>query len=115
MDATLTVEDAAEGTVAITLTGDWLLTQSLPGIGPVLERIEQPEPPAALRFDATSLGEWDTGLVASLVAIRRSAEANDVGIDESGLPDGAWSSTTTRFRRRSTRACWNSCASTTMA
>ena len=89
MDATLTVEDGAEGTLAITLAGDWLLTQPLPGIGPVLQRIEEPEPPSALRFDAASLGEWDTGLVASLVAIRRSAEANDVGIDESGLPDGA--------------------------
>ena len=89
MDATLTLEDGADETLAVTLSGDWLLTQSLPGIRPVLERLQQPAAPSRVCFDAATLGEWDSGLIASLVSIRRCAESNDVGIDESGLPDGA--------------------------
>ncbi len=89
MDATLTVEEGAEESLAVTLSGDWLLERALPAIQPVLERLTGEAKPAVLRFDATSLGDWDTGLLANLVQIRRCAETNGVGIDESGLPEGA--------------------------
>jgi len=89
MDAALALDDGPDDTLALTLSGDWLLEGALPDIEPVLGRLRRPERPRALRFDAGALGDWDTGLVTALAAIRRSAENNDVEIDETGLPEGA--------------------------
>ena len=69
LDCTVTPDD----TLAVTLTGDWLLDAALPGIEPVTERLRQTPAPAAVSFDTTDLGAWDTGLIARLVSIRRSA------------------------------------------
>ena len=89
MDATLTVDEGAEESLAVTLSGDWLLESELPAIEAVLDRLKSPAKPAVLRFDGAAIGDWDTGLLANLVAMRQCAEANGVAIDESGLPDGA--------------------------
>jgi phospholipid/cholesterol/gamma-HCH transport system permease protein len=89
MNAALTCTITPEDALAVTLTGDWRLGAALPGIEPVLERLRQTPAPAAVAFDTAELGDWDTGLVARLVSIRRSAEASNVPVDESGLPDGA--------------------------
>ena len=45
--------------------------------------------PTALAIDATGLGDWDTGLLSTLVRLRRTAGQSDVDVDESGLPEGA--------------------------
>ena len=89
MNAALTCTVTPDDTLAVTLTGDWLLDASLPGIGPVIERLQATPAPVAVSFDTSGLGDWDTGLVSRLVSIRHSAEANDVPIDDSGLPEGA--------------------------
>jgi len=88
MNAALTCTITSEDTLAVELTGDWLLDAALPDIDPVLERLRDTPTPAGVRFDASGLGDWDTGLVARLVSIRRDAETNGVACDESGLPDG---------------------------
>jgi len=88
MTAALTCTVTPEDTLAVALAGDWLLGAALPDIEPVLERLRDTPAPAGIRFDASELGDWDTGLVARLVSIRRDAEANGVACDESGLPDG---------------------------
>jgi len=89
MNAALTCTTTSEDSLAVTLTGDWLLDARLPDIGPVLLRLRESPAPASVCFDGSELGDWDTGLVARLVSIRRDAEANDIPVDESGLPDGA--------------------------
>ncbi len=89
MNAALTCTNTPEDTLAITLTGDWLLDGALPDIEPVLDRLRETPAPAAVCFDTNELGDWDTGLVARLVTIRRDAEANSVAVDDSGLPEGA--------------------------
>ncbi|MEO1202387.1 MAG: ABC transporter permease [Pseudomonadota bacterium] len=89
MDATLTVDESAEQSLAVTLAGDWLLESDLPGIDPVLDRLTGSAKPTVVRFDASGLTDWDTGLLANLVAIHRAAEAHGVTFDESGLPEGA--------------------------
>ena len=88
MDASLTFTVSPDDTLSVTLTGDWLLGAALPGAEPVIERLRQTPPPAAVAFDTSGLGDWDTGLVARLVSIRRGAEASDVPLDDSGLPEG---------------------------
>ncbi len=87
--AAISIADAPDGSLRISLSGDWKLTHDLPGPDPILDRLRKPPKPASLSFDTTSLGHWDTGLVTHLIAIYRSAEANGVDVDEAGLPDGA--------------------------
>ncbi len=89
MDAALTCTVTPDETLAVTLTGDWLLDGTLPDIEPVIECLRQTPTPATVRFDTSGIGEWDTGLVSRLVSIHRSAEANSIPIDDSGLPEGA--------------------------
>ncbi len=74
MTAALLHSDASgNNTLAITLSGDWLLGTNLPGVGPVLEQLRQQPGPATLSFDTGDLGEWDTGLITTLIAIHRNA------------------------------------------
>ena len=87
MDATLSAEQESDGTLAVSLAGDWLLERPRPGIAPVLDKLGQA--PTTLRFDSAALGDWDTGLIAALVAILQKADASGVTVDDSGLPEGA--------------------------
>lgn len=89
MNAALSCNETSDDSLAITLSGDWMLGSALPNVDPVLAKLSATPKPAAIRFDAAALGDWDTGLVAALVAIRRNAEMYDVPLDDSGLPDGA--------------------------
>ncbi len=87
--ATLAADDSAAGTLRVALAGDWLLGHGLPGADPVLDRLRQAPKPTSLAFDTGALGDWDTGLVTTLIHIHKSAEANSVQVDASGLPEGA--------------------------
>ena len=89
MNADLTCTTAPDDSLAVSLTGDWLLDAALPGIEPVFERLQQAPAPVGIRFETDGLGDWDTGLVARLVSIRRAAEQQGIPVDDSGLPEGA--------------------------
>ena len=88
MEAALTVEEAGESLV-VTFSGDWLLGRGLPRVESLLDRFSTDHRPAAVSLDTESLGAWDTGLVAALVAIRRSTEQHGIELDDTGLPEGA--------------------------
>ena len=79
----------AEQALAISLSGDWLLGGELPGPDPVLDRLRESPKPTSLGFDSQMLGDWDTGLVKTLISINNSAAANGVEVDDAGLPTGA--------------------------
>ncbi len=87
--ATLSVIEGNQESLAISLSGDWLLGGELPGPDPVLDRLRQSPKPTSLAYDSQELGEWDTGLVKTLIAINQSAGANGVEVDDAGLPTGA--------------------------
>ena len=87
--AALSVVEGDQQSLAISLSGDWLLGGELPGPDPVLDRLRQAPKPTSLAFDSQMLGEWDTGLVKTLIAINQSAGANGVKVDDAGLPTGA--------------------------
>jgi phospholipid/cholesterol/gamma-HCH transport system permease protein len=76
-----------ENTLDITLSGEWLLVSELPRPDVVVAKIA--ENPAGIRFDTTQLGEWDTALITTLIAIHRGAAQCDVAVDNGGLPEGA--------------------------
>jgi phospholipid/cholesterol/gamma-HCH transport system permease protein len=87
--AALSINEGSQGSLAISLSGDWLLTNDLPQLETLLNRLGQTPKLKSLDFEADRLGEWDTGLLKSLVAIVQTARANAVEIDHSGLPNGA--------------------------
>jgi phospholipid/cholesterol/gamma-HCH transport system permease protein len=71
------------------MSGDWLLGGNLPGVEPVLEQLRQLPGLTTVSFDAGGLGEWDTGLLITLIAIRHRATERDIEFDDTGLPEGA--------------------------
>ncbi len=88
-EAALAISEVAQGSLAIRLSGDWLLGADLPDPKTVVDRLATPQKPAAIQFNAQDLGEWDTGLVRMLITVAQNAHANGVEIDDSGLPTGA--------------------------
>jgi phospholipid/cholesterol/gamma-HCH transport system permease protein len=88
-NASMAIDASAEGGITVSLGGDWLLGQDLPAPDPVLDRLRQTPKPDRLGFDTAALAEWDTGLVTTIINIARSADANGVAVDQSGLPEGA--------------------------
>ena len=87
--ASIACDSEASGALRVSLSGDWLLGQNLPGPDPVLDRLRQAPKPGNVEFEAAALGDWDTGLITALMAINKSAEANGVDVDGAGLPEGA--------------------------
>ncbi|RMF98452.1 MAG: ABC transporter permease [Gammaproteobacteria bacterium] len=71
------------------LSGDWRLSAHPPGAADAVAAMRAMPRPAGICFDTTGLGDWDTGLLIALIAIQREAEALDLALDASGLPDGA--------------------------
>jgi len=77
------------GKLRVSLGGDWLLGQHLPGPDQILDRFRQTPGPESVEFESDQLGQWDTGLIITLIAIYKSAAAHEISIEDTGLPDGA--------------------------
>jgi phospholipid/cholesterol/gamma-HCH transport system permease protein len=88
-EALLKSNASSNNTLAVTFSGDWLLAANLPGAEPVLEQLRQQTGFTKVSFATDTLGDWDTGLITTLIAIHRNAMAQDIEFDNSGLPDGA--------------------------
>jgi phospholipid/cholesterol/gamma-HCH transport system permease protein len=78
----------ADGTLVLRVSGDWLLGHDLPAAKPLEDALRGTAAPRAVRFDATRLGAWDTGLVAYLDRVLASTAERGVTADTSGLPAG---------------------------
>ncbi len=88
-EALLKSNASSNSTLAVTFSGDWLLGAKLPGVKPVLEQLRQQPDLTTVSFTTSSLGDWDTGLITTLIAIHRNAMDRGIDFDNSGLPDGA--------------------------
>ena len=87
MSAELAISDGPDNSMNVAFSGDWMLGTDVPGADTVIDRLRQSPRPTSIAFDTSGIGNWDTGLLATLVAIHKSAEANGVAVDDSGLPD----------------------------
>jgi phospholipid/cholesterol/gamma-HCH transport system permease protein len=87
--ATFNSDASNSSTLAVTFTGDWLLSEKLPTVGPALEKLKQLPGLSSVSFDTGGLGDWDTGLITALIAIHRNAIDQNIEFDTAGLPDGA--------------------------
>jgi len=73
----------------IALAGDWLLMNHPPSADSVLLQLDHRPGPLAITFDTSDLGEWDTGLIKTLIPILQRATNYRVRFNEKELPDGA--------------------------
>jgi phospholipid/cholesterol/gamma-HCH transport system permease protein len=73
-------------TSTLHLAGVWQLGRSLPSAGSVARGLEAT---LEIRFDASELKRWDTGLIVFLLQLERLGRERGLEIDPSGLPDGA--------------------------
>jgi len=87
--ATLDFDAGEDGHLRVRFAGDWLLSATLPEVTPVLDRLQEQATPACLELDGKALGDWDTGLMATVAALGRAARARGVPVDASELPAGA--------------------------
>ena len=72
----------------IGLGGTWQIQAHLPGRTAVEAALDASPPPAAVRFDASSIGDWDSSVLTFLQAVEDAADARSIPVDRSGLPDG---------------------------
>jgi phospholipid/cholesterol/gamma-HCH transport system permease protein len=86
---TLTVSELPDANYSLGFSGDWVLDNDLPSLDEVSILLRNEPRPTGLSCNTGDLGEWDTGLVKTLVAIHSMAEANGITVDDTGLPTGA--------------------------
>ena len=86
--ASLRVDRVDDG-LLLAFAGEWLVQGRLPSTDDVQRNLAATPAPAAIRFDTTRLGRWDSGLITRLIDIYRDAQAHSISFDDSGLPDGA--------------------------
>jgi phospholipid/cholesterol/gamma-HCH transport system permease protein len=86
------LEVAADGRAILRLAGTWRLDQALPLAEDLLARLATLPGPKVLTFDCSGLIDWDSGLVAYLVAVvsqlRGWAGQGAPDLDQTGLPEG---------------------------
>jgi phospholipid/cholesterol/gamma-HCH transport system permease protein len=78
--------DEVGPTSTLHLAGTWQLGLALPSAETVAQGLHAT---AGVRFDATELQRWDTGLMVFLLQLDRLCRERGLNIDPGGLPDGA--------------------------
>ena len=74
-------------TLLIVLGGRWRIDQNLPSADSLKDRLD--EPVRRVRFDASEVAEWDSGLLTFVSGIGKSCADRGIAGDGSGLPQGA--------------------------
>lgn len=72
----------------IQITGDWVIENKLPNTDSIIEQLSNCQL-SEIEVNTQSLGNWDSGLIAFLVKVRKFAETEKINVDYSALPDGA--------------------------
>lgn len=74
-------------TLDVSLEGDWLVKQALPGIEAVEKELKDAST-KALEFETAKLGRWDSGLLAFLVACNDLCNQLQIEVKSDSLPEG---------------------------
>ncbi len=70
----------------VVLSGRWCLDRALPSRAAVEQALR--EDVRRLKFDATSLGAWDSGLLTLLAGVLKASAARGIEVEQDGLPEG---------------------------
>lgn len=79
---------APDGTLRLTLGGDWRLGRGIPEPKGILGEIERSPVPPKVIFATGALASWDSGLLTYLRAVASRCAQLGIEIDQHGLPDG---------------------------
>ncbi len=83
------LERSPDGTLRVSLVGNWKLRGDLPSADTVRREIDSGPQVKRVAFDATGLLAWESGLLTFLVGVVQLCQQKGVEVDRSGLPDGA--------------------------
>ena len=84
----LHIDELPDGTLRLTLAGEWKRGNMLPSAEGVLTELIAEEKVQLLAFETGKLEGWDSGLLVFLAKLFDICSRNGVSIDESGLPAG---------------------------
>lgn len=87
-DAPAIAATSTDGSLTLELRGDWLLSHDRPRPAELDALLDQAAEKAQLRFDTTALGEWDSGLLTTLIYLQQQARERGLQMDRSALPEG---------------------------
>ena len=79
---------ADNSTLVVRLAGDWRLRHGLPSAAIVEKQLDTAPKPAKLTFDATDLGDWDSGLLTFLMGVSDACQKRKLPAEWSPLPEG---------------------------
>lgn len=88
-EPTLTFSDSGAGTLALHLSGDWVLAKQVPSATDVDGRLQQQPAATRVQLDVANVGQWDSRLLTFVLNVTRICEARSVAFDPGTLPDGA--------------------------
>jgi phospholipid/cholesterol/gamma-HCH transport system permease protein len=74
-------------TLVVSLEGDWLVKQALPGVEMVEKELKDASA-KALEFEISKLGRWDSGLLAFLVVCSDLCNQLQIEFKSDSLPEG---------------------------
>ncbi len=84
--ADLTATRHDDGTLVVTMGGDWLLSGALPSPDALVDQLRTGA--NRLAFDTTALADWDTAALSFVLRLSGTARNASVQVDTSGLPVG---------------------------
>lgn len=87
-EARLDLERSPDGTLRVRLGGRWRLENPHPDGSEIEASLERDGPARRVRFDATDLVEWDSGLLTVLRRVEDACARREVDVDHEGLPEG---------------------------
>jgi len=85
--STIEITTADDGAAVLELSGDWSLRGEMPAPEEIARRVAELRP-AAVRFDASGLGRWDSALLIFLVRFEALLKEGNLEAARDGLPDG---------------------------
>ncbi len=86
--AALTFQRDANGTLQLSLSGDWLGQAAQPGLETVERQLAEGGPARALEFQAGTLGKWNSSLVGFVLRCRDYCRAQSMDFRTGTLPAG---------------------------
>ena len=77
-----------DATLVVGLGGAWTLATELPSPAEIGDQLGRGRPGRSVRFDASGMTGWDSGLLTFLVRVTELCRAAGAPVDGSGLPPG---------------------------
>ena len=85
----ISLDFTKKGTLKINLSGDWLISSSLPDLSEVITHLRERRDIRQIVFDLSGMTKWDSGLTSFLFALIKECQLRKINVDRKTLPLGA--------------------------